>query len=100
MAATAPCALIDLEVDMKISDNHRQYWQKNLRLTSWLLAVWFVVTFVIAYNARELSFNFFGWPFSFWVAAQGGLIVYMIIIWYYARTMNRLDQEHNVAEEI
>jgi putative solute:sodium symporter small subunit len=85
---------------MQVTENHRSYWNKNLRLTSVLLVIWFVVTFVVAYNARELSFSFFGWPFSFWVAAQGGLIVYMVIIWYYARTMNRLDQEHNVAEEI
>lgn len=85
---------------MQLTENHRSYWSKNLRLTSVLLVIWFLVTFVVAYNARELSFSFFGWPFSFWVAAQGGLIVYMGIIWYYARTMNRLDQEHNVAEEI
>jgi len=85
---------------MELTENHRSYWSKNLRLTSVLLVIWFVVTFVVAYNARELSFSFFGWPFSFWVAAQGGLLVYMAIIWYYARTMNRLDQEHNVAEEI
>ncbi len=85
---------------MQLTENHRSYWNKNLRLTSVLLAIWFVVTFVVAYNARELSFSFFGWPFSFWVAAQGGLLVYMGIIWCYARTMNRLDQEHNVAEEI
>jgi putative solute:sodium symporter small subunit len=85
---------------MAITENHRSYWQKNLRLTSVLLVIWFVVTFVIAFNARELSFNFFGWPFSFWVASQGALIVYMLIIWFYARTMNRLDQEHNVAEEV
>jgi putative solute:sodium symporter small subunit len=85
---------------MELTDNHRRYWQKNLRITSVLLAIWFVVTFVVAFNARDLSFNFFGWPFSFWVAAQGALIVYMVIIWYYARTMNRLDQEHNVAEEM
>jgi putative solute:sodium symporter small subunit len=84
---------------MQISDNHRRYWEKNLRLTSVLLGIWFVATFVVAYFARDLSFRFFGWPFSFWMAAQGSLIVYMLIIWYYARTMNRLDQEHNVAEE-
>ena len=38
-----------------------------------LLAIWFVVTFVVAYFARDLTFNFFGWPFSFWVAAQGAV---------------------------
>lgn len=84
---------------MQLTESQRQYWQKNLRLTSILLAIWFVVTFVMAYFARDLSFNFFGWPFSFYMAAQGSLIVYVLIIWIYARTMNRLDQEHGVAEE-
>jgi putative solute:sodium symporter small subunit len=32
------------------------------------------------------------------VGAQGALVVYVFIIWFYARTMNRLDQEHGVAE--
>ena len=84
---------------MQLTEKHRQYWQKNLRITAVLLAIWFVVTYVVAFFARDLSFTFFGWPFSFWMGAQGSLIVYVVIIWYYARTMNRLDQEHGVAEE-
>jgi putative solute:sodium symporter small subunit len=84
---------------MKVSDNHQRYWQKNLRITGILLAIWFVVTFAVGYWARDLSFNFFGWPFSFWVGGQGALVVYVVIIWYYARYMNKLDQEHGVAEE-
>jgi len=84
---------------MQLTESQRQYWQKNLRLTSILLGIWFVVTFVMAYFARDLNFNFFGWPFSFYMAAQGSLIIYVVIIWIYARTMNRLDQEHGVAEE-
>lgn len=84
---------------MQVTETQRHYWQKNLRITGTLLAIWFVVTFVMAYFARDLNFTFFGWPFSFYMAAQGSLIIYVIIIWYYARTMNRLDQEHGVAEE-
>jgi putative solute:sodium symporter small subunit len=84
---------------MQITESQRSYWQKNLRLTAILMGIWFVVTFVVAYFARELDFNFFGWPFSFWVAAQGALVVYVLLIAYYARTMNRLDQEHGFAEE-
>ncbi len=84
---------------METTEKHRVYWQKNLRLTSILLVIWFVVTFVIGYFARDLTFPFFGWPFSFWVGAQGALVIYVVLIWYYARTMNRLDQEYGVAEE-
>ena len=62
------------------------------------MAIWSVVTFVVAFYARDLNFSFFGWPFSFWVAAQGALIVYALIIWFYQRYMDRLDHEHDVGE--
>ena len=84
---------------MQVSENHQRYWQKNLRITAILMVIWFVVTFVVSFFARELSFNFFGWPFSFWMGAQGSLVVYVAMIAYYAHYMNKLDNEHNVAEE-
>lgn len=84
---------------MQMTERHREYWQRNLRITGVLLAIWFVVTYVLGYFARDLNFSFFGWPFSFWVGAQGALVVYVVIIWFYARYMNRLDQEYGVAEE-
>ena len=84
---------------MQLSERHHEYWRKTLRVTGVLLAIWFVVTFVIGYFARDLNFTFFGWPFSFWVAAQGALIVYVVIIWFYARYMGKLDQQFGVAEE-
>ena len=83
---------------MNLSERQREYWRKNLRITSILMVIWFLVTFGVAYFARDLNFTFFGWPFSFWVGGQGALIVYVIMIGYYARTMNRLDQEFGVAE--
>jgi putative solute:sodium symporter small subunit len=83
---------------MQLTESHREYWRKNLRITAILLAIWFVVTFVVSYYARELSFNFFGWPFSFWMGAQGALVIYVLIIGYYARYMGKLDIEYGVEE--
>ena len=83
---------------LTLSERQREYWRKNLRITSVLMVIWFLVTFGVGYFARDLNFTFFGWPFSFWVGGQGALIVYVLMIWYYARTMNRLDQEFGVAE--
>jgi len=83
---------------MQLTEKHKEYWSKNLRITTILLGIWFVVTFVVAWFARELSFTFMGWPFSFWVGAQGALVVYVWIIWYYARYMNNLDMEYGVEE--
>jgi len=84
---------------MELTETHRHYWRKNLNITAVLLAIWFVVTFVVGYMARDLNFTFFGWPFSFWMGAQGSLIIYVGIIWFYARYMDQLDQEHGVAEQ-
>jgi len=83
----------------QVSAKLQEYWRRNLNVTAVLLAIWFVVTYVIAYFARELNFNFFGWPFSFYMAAQGSLIVYVAIIFFYARYMNNLDREYGVDEE-
>ena len=84
---------------MPPSPRLRQYWHKNLQLVGLLFVLWFVVTFVVAYFARDLNFDFFGWPFSFYMAAQGSLVVYVVIIWFYARRMNRTDHEFGVDEE-
>jgi putative solute:sodium symporter small subunit len=84
---------------MQVHENHRRYWRRNLWVTGGLMGLWFAVTFVVAYFARELSFTFYGWPFSFWVGAQGALVVYVLIVWFYASVMSRLDVEHGVAEE-
>ncbi|SPE26195.1 Membrane protein [Burkholderiales bacterium] len=69
----------------------RQYWIQTRRLTVALLLVWFVVTFVASYFARSLSFTFLGWPFSFYMAAQGSLLVYLLIVLLYARWQGARD---------
>ena len=84
---------------MQLTEKHRTYWQANLRITSILLLIWFVVTFVVSYFARDLNFTFFGWPFSFWMGAQGSLVVYCLIIWFYSNYMNKLDVLHGVSED-
>jgi putative solute:sodium symporter small subunit len=77
-----------------------EYWRKNVRMTVVLMAIWFVVTYVVAFFAVPLNkFTFMGFPFAFYMAAQGALIVYVIVIFFYARYMNRLDQEYGVSEE-
>ena len=83
---------------MQLTEQQHDYWRKNLRITGILLFIWFLVTFVLMYYARDITFNFFGWPFSWYMAAQGTLIIYVVIIWYYARYMNRLDHTYGVNE--
>jgi putative solute:sodium symporter small subunit len=84
---------------MKLTRRHRAYWRINLILTASLLAVWFLITFVTGYFARELNeYSFLGFPLSFYIFSQGALIVFLIIIGIYVWVMNRLDRRFGVAE--
>ena len=84
---------------MQLTDKQHEYWRKNLRLTAILLGIWFLVTFVAIYFARELNeIVILGFPFAFYMGAQGALIIYVLIIGFYARRMNQLDKEYGVHE--
>ena len=75
------------------------HWRGTLRITGVLLLAWLFITFGLTYFARDLGFTFFGWPFGFWVAAQGAPLAYLAIVACYARRLQRLDQQHGLAED-
>lgn len=77
----------------------QRYWVQTRRLTALLLLAWFACTFVLAYYARELDFSFLGWPFSFYMAAQGSLLIYLAIVFLYARQQRRRDLAFGVGED-
>jgi putative solute:sodium symporter small subunit len=84
---------------MELTEKHNEYWHKNLVYTAVLLFVWFVVTFVEAWYARELNgITFLGFPLGFYMSAQGSLAIYVAIIGIYAILMRKLDLEYNVDE--
>ena len=76
---------------MQLTEKHKEYWQKTLRMTGLLLFIWFVATFVVEWFARELNAITFIGPLGFYMSAQGSLIIY-------ARYMNKLDNEYGVHE--
>ena len=70
------------------------HWQRTRRLSGLLLLLWPLTTFGAAFFARELAgLNLFGWPLSFYLAAQGGCLVYRAILGIYAWRMRRLDRQ-------
>ena len=84
---------------MQLTDRHREYWRKNLRMTALLLSLWFLVTYVVSEFARELNeFTVLGFPLGFYMGAQGSLLVSVLIIGFYAHYMTRLDHRYGVHE--
>jgi putative solute:sodium symporter small subunit len=87
MPLSDPDAVPDLARDARA-----RHWRRTQRLTAALLLAWFAVGFGVTWFARDLDFPFFGWPFSFWMAAQGGIIVFVALLATYARRMARIDR--------
>ncbi len=72
-----------------------RYWGRTRRLTVVLSVVWFVTTFGTIFFARELShFTLFGWPFSYYMVAQGTTLIYLTVVGLYAWRMRSLDRQH------
>ena len=85
------------------SSQHRRrdYWRENLRIMAWLLAVWFLVSygcgilFVDELNKISLS----GFQLGFWMAQQGSIYVFVVLIFVYVHLMNKLDQKYGFDKE-
>lgn len=54
-----------------------------------LLSLWFVLAFGIVFFANDLRFEVFGWPVGFWFAAQGSMLMFVLIVGFFAWRTNR-----------
>ena len=84
-------------------DKHRTaqaYWRANLRLVAVCLVIWFIVSygFGIILVEQLNQIQFFGFKLGFWFAKQGSIYVFLVLIFWYAWRMNRLDREYEVDE--
>ncbi len=74
----------------------QQYWQANLKLILCLLLIWFIVPFLggIIFVEFFNQFSLGGYKLGFWIAQQGAIYLFVILIFIYAWRMNKLDDEY------
>lgn len=76
------------------------HWGKTRRLMWTVLLLWFVFGFGVHFFAPQLNeIVIFGFPLGFYMAAQGSLIVFVVLIFWFASKQNRIDEEFGVAED-
>ena len=77
------------------------YWKANLKLVAWCLAIWFVVSYlfgiILVHQLNAIQIG--GYRLGFWFAQQGSMYIFVILIFFYAARMRKLDQKFNVHEE-
>ena len=87
--------------DQTNDPGHVAYWRANIKILWYLVGAWFLVSFGMSILAVDWldQFSFMGFPFGFWMAQQGSIVVFLIIIAVYAILMNRMDKQHGVEED-
>ena len=77
------------------------YWKKNIRIVLSLLAVWFFVSFGMGILLVDFLDNFriFGFKLGFWMAQQGSIFCFVILIFIYVYRMNKLDHQYDMDED-
>ena len=74
------------------------YWREVVRLTLSLLVIWFVVSYGAGILFRSVldQVSICGAALGFWIAQNGSIYVFVALIFYYCRAMNRLEKKYGV----
>ncbi len=80
---------------MGSSSSADRYWRANLKLLAILLAIWFTVSFGFGILLRDtldtIRIPGTGFKLGFWFAQQGSILSFVVLVFVYAKLMNRLD---------
>jgi putative solute:sodium symporter small subunit len=82
-------------------EQRESYWKYNVKLTTILLVIWFVVTYLLGgvWAGALNNVTIIGFPLGYWMAAQGSLAIFVVEIALYAKLMNAKDLEYGIREE-
>ena len=80
--------------------NARSYWKANLKIVGTLLCIWFFISFVCGILIVDFLDNFRigGFKLGFWMAQQGSIYGFVILIFVYIRQMDKLGQQYNLDQ--
>ena len=79
---------------MSEQKSRQDYWKANLKLVALCLSIWFVVSYlfgiILVDQLNAISIG--GYRLGFWFAQQGSMYVFVVLIFFYACRMNKLDK--------
>jgi putative solute:sodium symporter small subunit len=82
--------------------NQEAHWRKTTNLMLIHLGIWFFFGYVIHMFVKPLNkivIPILDFPLGFYMAAQGSLIVFVVMLFMFARQQNKIDREFGYAEE-
>ncbi len=89
--------------DKESSKRKDAYWRQSLTVVYVILAIWAFISLgcgIVFRDWLDASMPTVGHaPFGFWMAQQGAIIGFLILLVVYMLAMNRLDQKHGFDKE-
>jgi putative solute:sodium symporter small subunit len=80
--------------------NEEAHWRKTTRLMLTHLGVWFFFGYIVHMFVVPLNkIVILGFPLGFYMAAQGSLIAFVVMLFLFARQQDKIDRDHGVAED-
>jgi putative solute:sodium symporter small subunit len=77
-----------------------RYWRRTSSLMWTMLSLWAFFSFVIHFFVSPLNeIQILGFPLGFYMAAQGSLIAFVVMLFFYAWAQDKIDREEGVAED-
>ena len=84
-------------IDKSTLDAH---WKKSKKLMFIVLAIWFFFAYLIHMFVTSLNeISFLGFPLGYYVAAQGSLFSFVLLVAWFARKQNKIDEEFGLSED-
>ena len=63
------------------------------------LAIWFVFSIVIFMFGESLNNgSFLGYPLAYYMCAQGSIVIFVVLIFWFANRQEKIDEEFGFAE--
>ena len=87
---------------MQQKSNDEIHWVRTTNLMLVHLGIWLFFGFIIHMFVNVLNkvtIPIVHFPLGFYMAAQGSLIVFVVMLFVFAKQQNKLDREHGVAED-
>ena len=79
--------------------NKERHWEKTKGLMMLTLAIWFVLSIVIFMFGESLNNgSFLGYPLAYYMCAQGSIIIFVVLIFWFANRQEKIDEEFGFAE--
>ena len=80
--------------------NAERHWSRTSALMWVMMALWIFFSFIIHMFVDTLNATkILGFPLGFYMAAQGSLIAFVVMLFVFAKRQDTIDREEGVAEE-